>query len=73
MKFIDFIVAQNKANPENMNFHEVIHSKAYQKLRFDVDAPMEFLEQVLPEYKKPELEARPIKPEPTGNELLDFY
>jgi len=45
-----------------MNFHEVIHGKAY-------NAPMEFLEQVLPEYKKPKLGAKPIKPEPTMNYL----
>jgi len=34
---------------------------------------LEFLEQVLPAYKKPKLEAKPIKPDPTGDELLDFY
>jgi len=64
-----FQFAQAKATPEHLNFHEVIHSKAYQKLRFDVDAPMEFLEQVLPDYKKPKLKAKPIKL--TGDDLLD--
>jgi len=34
---------------------------------------MEFLEQVLPDYKKPKLEAEPIKPKPTTDELIDFY
>jgi len=70
-EMVAFLSAQKKANPEHLNFHEVIRSQAYQKLRFDVDAPMEFLKGVLPNYEKPELEAEPIKPEPTGIELID--
>jgi len=70
-EMVAFLSAQKKANPELLNFHEVIHGQAYQKLRFNVDAPMEFLEHVLPNFEKPELDAEPIKPEPTGNELID--
>jgi len=32
---------------------------------------MEFLEQVLPDFEKPKLEAKPVKPKPTGLELID--
>jgi len=65
------MVAQKKANPELLNFHEVICGQAYQKLRFNVDAPMDFLKHVLPNFEKPALEAKPVKPEPTGLGLLD--
>jgi len=66
-----FLSTQKKDNPELLNFHKVICGQSYQKLRFDVDAPMEFLEQVLPDFKKPDLEAELAKPEPTSDEQLD--
>jgi len=68
---VAFLSAQKKDNPELLNFHEVICSQSYQKLRFDVDAPMEFLEQVLPDFEKPKLEAKPVKPGPTSLELIE--
>jgi len=40
-------------------------------LRFDVDAPMEFFKQVLPNFEKPEFKDELVKPEPTGLELID--
>jgi len=56
------LTAQKKANPELLNYHEVIRGQSYQKLRFDIDAPIEFLEHVLSEIEKPELEAEPASP-----------
>jgi len=66
-----FLTAQKKDNSEFLNFHEVIHGQSYQKLRFDVDAPVEFLEQIMPDFEKPKLDAEPAKPKPTGLNLID--
>jgi len=60
-----------EGNPELLNYHEVILGQSYQKLRFDIDAPTEFLEHVLSDIEKPELKAEPAKPEPTGLDLID--
>jgi len=70
---VAFLTAQKKDNPEFLNFHEVIHDRgqSFQKLRFDVDAPVEFLEQIMPDFEKPKLDAKPVKPEPTGLDLID--
>jgi len=70
---VDFLTAQKRDKPKLLNFHEVIHGQSYQKLRFDVDAPVEFLEQIMPNFEKPKLEAKPTKPKPkpTGLELID--
>jgi len=57
MCLVAFLSIQKKDNPELLNFHEVIRGKSYQKLRFDFDTPMEFLEQALPDFKKPKLDA----------------
>jgi len=70
-EMVAFLSVQKKDNPKLLNFHEVIHGKSYQKLRFNVDAPMEFLKQVLPDFEKPELEAKPVRPKPTSLELID--
>jgi len=67
---VAFLTAQKKDNPEFLNFHEVICGQSYQKLRFDVDAPVEFLEQIMPNFEKPELDAEPAKPKPTGLNLI---
>jgi len=65
------LTAQKKANPELLNYHEVIRGQSYQKLRFDIDAPIEFLEHVLSDFEKPKLKAKPAMPEPTGLDLID--
>jgi len=70
-KMVAFLVAQKKADPELLNYHEVICGQSYQKLRFDIDAPIEFIENVMADIKKPELEAKPTKPEPTGLDFID--
>jgi len=62
---------QKKANPELLNYHEVIRGQSYQRLRFDIDAPIEFLEHAMADIKKPELKAEPAKPEPTGLNFID--
>jgi len=68
---VAFLTAQKKANPELLNYHEVILGQSYQKLRFDIDTPTDFLEHVLSYIEKPELEAKPAMPEPTGLNLID--
>jgi len=70
-EMVALLSTQKKDNPELLNFYEVICGQSYQKLRFDVDAPMKFLKQVLPNFENPELEAKPVKPKPTGLELID--
>jgi len=70
-EMVAFLNAQKKANPELLNYHEVILGQSYQKLRFDIDAPIEFLEHVLSDIEKPKLKAKPAKPEPTGLDLID--
>jgi len=42
-EMVAFLTAQKKDNPELLNYHEVIRGQSYQKLRFDIDAPTEFL------------------------------
>jgi len=61
-EMVAFLIAQKKANPELLNYHEVIRGQSYQKLRFDIDAPIEFLKHVLSDIKKPE---------PTGLDFID--
>jgi len=68
---VAFLTAQKKANPELLNYTEVILGQSYQKLRFDVDAPIEFLEHVLSDIEKPKLKAEPAKPKTTGLNLID--
>jgi len=68
---VAFLVAQKKADPELLNYHEVICGQSYQKLRFDIDTPIEFIENVMADIKKPKLEAKPAKPEPTGLDFID--
>jgi len=68
---VNFLTAQKRDNPELLNFYEVICGQSYQKLRFNVDAPVEFLEQIMTKFEKPKLKAKPAKPEPTGLELID--
>jgi len=70
-KLVAFLVAQKKANPELLNYHEVIRGQSYQKLRFDIDASIEFIENVMADIKKPELEAKPAKPEATDLDFID--
>jgi len=70
-EMVAFLIAQKKANPELLNHHKVIHGQSYQRLRFDIDAPIEFLKHVMSDLKKPELEAKPAKPEPTGLNFID--
>jgi len=70
-EMVAFLIAQKKANPELLNYHEVIPGQSYQKLRFDIDAPIEFIEHVMSDIKKPKLKAKPAKPEPTGLNLID--
>jgi len=70
-EMVAFLTAQKKANPELLNYHEFIRGQSYQKLRFNIDAPIEFLEHILSDIEKPELEAKPAKPEPTGLDLID--
>jgi len=70
-EMVAFLIAQKKANPELLNYHKVIRGQSYQKLRFDIDAPIEFSENVMSHIKKPELEAKPVKQEPTG--LFQFH
>jgi len=65
---VAFLTAQKRDNPKLLNFHEFICGQSYQKLRFDVDAHVEFFEQIMPNFEKPELEA---KPEPTGLKLIE--
>jgi len=66
-EFCQFFKEQEEANSEFLNFHEVIRSNAYQKLRF---GPMEFIEQLYPECYFGIL-PEPVKPEPTGNKVTD--
>jgi len=40
-------------------------------LRFDVDAPIEFLKQFLSDFEKPKLEAKLVRPKPTGLKLIE--
>jgi len=70
-EMVAFLSAQKKDNTELLNFHEVIHGQSYQKLRFDIDAPIEFLEHVLSDFEKPKLKAELAKPKPTGLDLID--
>jgi len=70
-EMVAFLTAQKKANPELLNYHEVILGQSYQKLRFDIDTPIEFLEHVLSDIEKPKLKAKPSMPEPTGLNLID--
>jgi len=60
-----------KANPELLNYHKVIRGQSCQKLRFDIDAPIEFYEHAMSHIKKPKLEAKPVKPEATGLDFID--
>jgi len=62
----DSVEANNKFVPNDKrivihceNYHEVIHGQSYQKLRFDIDAPTEFIEHVLSDFEKPKLKAKP--------------
>jgi len=64
-EMVAFLIAQKKADPELLNYHKVICGQSYQKLRFDIDTPIEFIENVMSHIKKPELKAKPVKPEPT--------
>jgi len=70
-EMVAFLSAQKKDNPELLNYHEVICGQSYQKLRFDIDTPIEFLEHVLSDFEKPKLKAKPAMPKPTGLELID--
>jgi len=70
-EMVAFLSTQKKDNPELLNFHEVIHGQSYQNLRFGVDAPIEFLKQVLPNFEEPELEAKLVRPKSSGLELID--
>jgi len=70
-EMVAFLVAQKKANPELLNYHKVIHGQSYQRLRFDIDDPIEFIENIMSHIKKPKLEAKPAKPEPTGLDFID--
>jgi len=70
-EMVAFLVAQKKANPELLNYHEVIRGQSYQKLRFNIDTPIEFIENAMADIKKPELEAKPAKPEATGLNFID--
>jgi len=70
-EMVAFLIAQKKANPELLNYHEVIRGQSYQRLRFDFDAPIEFIEHVMSDIKKPKLKAKPAKPEPTGLDFID--
>jgi hypothetical protein len=65
------VTAQKKDHPKLLNFHEVIRGQSYQKLRFDIGTPIEFLEHVLSDFEKPKLKAEPAKPEPTGLDLIE--
>jgi len=67
---VAFLTAQKKDNPKFLNFYEVIRGQSYQKLWFNVDALVEFLEQIMPNFEKPKLDAKPNKPELTGLKLL---
>jgi len=69
-EFCQFFCEQKEANPEFLNFYEVICGDTYQKLRFDIDAPMEFIEHLYPKCNFGIL-PEPVKPEPTGNEVTD--
>jgi len=71
MRMVAFLTAQKKANPELLNYHEVILGQSYQKLRFDIDAPTKFLEYVLSDIGKPKLKAKPAMPKPTGLNLVN--
>jgi len=68
---VAFLTPQKKANPELLKYHEVILGQSYQKLRFDIDAPTEFLEHVLSDIEKPKLKAKPAMPKPTGLDLIN--
>jgi len=70
-EMVAFLTDQKKANPELLNYHEVIRGQYYQKLRFDIDAPTEFLEHVLSDFEKPNLKAESAKPKPTGLDLIN--
>jgi len=70
-EMVAFLVAQKKADPELLNYHEVIRGQSYQRLRFDIDAPIEFIENVMADIKKAELEAKPAKPKATGLDFID--
>jgi len=41
------------------------------RLRFDIDAPMEFIENVMSHIRKPKLEAKPTKPKATGLNFIN--
>jgi len=43
-EMVAFLVAQKKADPELLNYHKIIRGQSYQKLRFDIDAPIEFID-----------------------------
>jgi len=51
---VAFLVIQKKADPELLNYHEVIFGQSYQRLRFDIDAPIEFIENVMSHIKRRE-------------------
>jgi len=70
-EIVAFLVAQKKADPELLNYHEVIRGQSYQRLRFDIDAPIEFIENVMADIKKPKLKAKPAKPKATGLNFID--
>jgi len=64
----------NNADSIEANYEFVPNDKrsqSYQRLRFDIDAPIEFLKHVMSDLKKPELETEPAKPEPTGLDLIN--
>jgi len=54
-EMVAFLSAQKKDNPKLLNFYEVIRGQSYQMLRFDIDAPIEFLEHFLSDFKSPSL------------------
>jgi len=70
-EMVAFLIAQKKADPGLLNYHEVICGQSYQKMRFNIDGPIEFLEHVMSDIKKPKLKAKPAKPEPTGLDFID--
>jgi len=70
-EMVAFLSDQKKDNLKLLNYHELIRGQSYQKLRFDIDAPIEFLEHILSDFEKPKLEAKLAMPEPTGLDLID--
>jgi len=71
MKWLPFWLPRRRPTQNSSSYHEVIRGQSYQRLRFNIDAPIEFIENVMSHIKKPELKAEPAKPEPTGLDFID--